>query len=162
MPDWSIWLIVAVILAFGELIVFTGFILGPLAGAAIVTAIVAALGASVEVQLAVFGVGGIAAILVLRPLAKKHLQTPPELRTNAAALVGQHARVLNPITADHMGLIRLQHENWSASPVAGVNQIDPETYVEVVEITGATAIVKPIAVQADGPTPEETPQGASQ
>jgi membrane protein implicated in regulation of membrane protease activity len=145
MPDWSIWLIVAIVFALGELAVFTGFILGPLAIAAAITAIVAALGASTELELAVFAVCAIGAIVVLRPLARKHLSAPPELRTNAAALIGKDARVLEPVSHDQIGLIRLENENWTAKPVSGIDRIEPETYVTVVEIAGATAIVKPKA-----------------
>lgn len=151
------WLILAVVLAFGELAIFTGFILGPLSLAAVATAIAAALGASTELQLVIFGVGGIAAILIMRPIAKKHMNAPPELRTNASALIGMEARVLNEITHDQSGLIRLQNENWTATAVPGVGHIAPETYVTVVEITGATAIVKPKELEES-----ENSQGASQ
>ena len=56
MPDWAYWLIAAVILAIGEIVIFTGFILGPLALAAAATAVAAALGASTGLQLAIFAV----------------------------------------------------------------------------------------------------------
>jgi membrane protein implicated in regulation of membrane protease activity len=160
MPDWSIWLIVAVLFAGGELVIFTGFILGPFAVAAAITAVVAAFDTTTELQLAVFGILSLVMMLALRPIARKHLEAPPEIRTNADALIGKEARVLEPITHDQPGLIRLVNENWSASPVQGVPRIDPEQYVTVVEIAGATAIVEP--KEAPQETPRETPQGASQ
>jgi membrane protein implicated in regulation of membrane protease activity len=144
MPDWAWWLIISVVFAFGELIVFTGFILGPLAIAAAVTAIAAGLGAPIGVQLAVFAVLAIGSMFALRPIAKRHMSSPPEFRTNAAALVDKQARVLEALSSDAPGLIRLENENWTARPVPGIDRIAPETYVRVVEIAGATAIVEPI------------------
>ncbi|MGH2906739.1 MAG: NfeD family protein [Solirubrobacterales bacterium] len=131
-------------LAFGELIVFTGFILGPLAIAALLTAIIAAFGASIELQLAAFAIMAIGAMFTLRPIAKRHLSSPPEILTNVDALIGKQARVLEALTQDHTGLIRLENENWTSSPVVGVARIEPETYVRVVRIAGATAIVEPL------------------
>jgi membrane protein implicated in regulation of membrane protease activity len=135
MPDWAWWLIVSVAFAFGELLVFTGFILGPLAIASVVTAIAAALGASVPLQLAIFAVLGI---------AKRHLDAAPEYRTNVDALIDKQARVLEALTQDAPGLVRLENENWTARPVNGIARIEPETHVRVVSISGATAIVEPL------------------
>jgi len=157
MPDWAYWLIAAVIFAIGELIVFTGFILGPLAVAALFAAVAAALGAGVEVQLAVFAVLGIGSMVVLRPIARRHMKTPPELRTNAEALIGKHARVLQAMTQDSPGLVRLENENWTARPAEGFARIDANTHVRVARIAGATAIVEPLE-QAE--IVEPTSQGA--
>ncbi|MFY9488102.1 MAG: NfeD family protein [Solirubrobacterales bacterium] len=144
MDAWSWWLIAAVALALGELVVFTGFILGPLALAAAVTAIVAAFDVGMEIQLAVFAVLATVSITLLRPIAKRHMNAPPEILTNVAALVGKRARVISTITDDAQGLIRLENENWSASPAPGIDRIEPETHVRVVEINGATAVVEPL------------------
>lgn len=144
MTDWSIWLIIAIALALGELAVFTGFILGPMAAAAALTSTVAAaFGASTEVQLATFA--GSSAILVaaLRPIAKRHLSAPPEILTNTSALVGKRALVLEPVAEDAPGLVRLENENWTARPAPGVGRVEAETHVRVTEIAGATAIVEP-------------------
>lgn len=144
MPDWAWWLIVSVAFAFGELLVFTGFILGPLAIASVATAIAAALGASVPLQLAIFAVLGIGSIFALRPIAKRHLDAAPEYRTNVDALIDKPARVLEALTQDAPGLVRLENENWTARPVEGIARIEPETHVRVVSIAGATAIVEPL------------------
>lgn len=143
MPDWAWWLIVSVVLLIGEVVVFTGFILGPLAIAGAAAAIVAVAGGSIELQLAVFALGGIACLLVLRPLARRHLDMPQETRTNAAALVGQRAVVLRAMDIDTPGLVRLANEDWTAEPAAGVVAIDEGARVVVKEIKGATAVVEP-------------------
>lgn len=142
MPDWSWWLILAIVFALGELAIFTGLIFGPLAVAAAVTAGAAALGAGIEVQLAVFIVLAVIMITALRPIAKRHMQSAPAL-TNTAALVGKRARVTESMTRDSTGMVRLENENWTAAPVEGVEEIAAETHVIVKRIDGATAVVEP-------------------
>lgn len=137
-------MVVAVLLAALELVVFTGFIFGPLALAAVVSAIIAAVGGGVELQLAAFLGLGIAAMFALRPIARRHLDKDPELVTNVDALIGKHARVLEELTEDGFGLIRFDGDNWTARPQPGLGAIAPDTQVEIVRIAGATAIVKPI------------------
>ncbi|MBK5230163.1 MAG: NfeD family protein [Thermoleophilia bacterium] len=144
MPDWSWWMIVAVVFALGELAVFTGFILGPLAIAAAVAAAAAASGAGIEVQLIVFGVFSAVTITLLRPIAKRHMNSPPEILTNAPALIGKRAIVLEAMTDEAPGLIRLENENWTARPATGISRIEAESRVVVKQIAGATAIVEPL------------------
>ena len=52
MPDWALWLVAAAILVVGEILTTGLFFLGPVALAALVGALVAAVGAGVPVQLA--------------------------------------------------------------------------------------------------------------
>lgn len=144
-------MIAAIGLGVGEILVFSGFILAPLALAALVTAVVAAFEVSTELQLAVFAGASVLSLALLRPLAKRHLDQPPEYRTNAAALVDREARVLKTITRDDPGLVRLVNETWTAAPAEGFDRIDEGVHVRVVDIAGATAIVKPI----DSPAPAD-------
>lgn len=141
MPDWGIWLIVAVLLAAGEILIYTGFILGLISIAAMGAAGVAAFGGSTELQLAVFAVASLLLLALLRPVARRHLDAPPSTRTGAAALVGRPAVVREPIGADEPGLIRLESENWTARLAPGEQPIDAGERVVVAEISGATAIV---------------------
>lgn len=152
MDDWIWWMILAVLMAGIELAVFSIFIFGPLAVAAVVTALVAGFGGSLELQLAVFIVLSLAAMFALYPVARRHRESDPELATNVDALTGRHARVLETLTADGFGLIRLDGDNWTARPEPGSGDIAPDTSVEIVRIAGATAIVKPLE------TPEGDPQ----
>jgi membrane protein implicated in regulation of membrane protease activity len=139
MPDSVLWLILAVALAVGE--VFTlGFFLGPVALAAALAAIVAAVGLGTEVQLATFAVGALASVLVLRPIARRHVRTPPRLRTGTAALVGSSAVVVERVDRDR-GTVRLRGEVWSARAFDSDSAFEPGAHVEVMEIDGATAVV---------------------
>ena len=73
MPDWVFWLIGAAVLAAGE-VATLGFFLGAVALAALPAAAVAAAGAGLSVQLAVFIVGSVASLAFIRPVARRHLQ----------------------------------------------------------------------------------------
>jgi membrane protein implicated in regulation of membrane protease activity len=139
MPEWVGWVIVAAALAVGE--IFTlGFFLGPVALAAAVAAVVAAAGASVELQFAVFVLLSAASVLVLRPVALRHVKTPGALRTGTAALVGRRAVVLERVDADH-GQVKIGGEVWTARPYDESDVFEPGARVDVMKIDGATALV---------------------
>jgi len=131
----------AAALAAGEVITF-GFLLGPLALAALVTAAVAAIGAGIELQIAVFIAGSLASLLFLRPVAMKHTRTPPSLRSGTAALVGARAVVLERVNADG-GQVKLGGEVWTARPFDEDEVMEEGARVEVLKIEGATAVVAP-------------------
>ena len=139
MPDWLIWLLLAGLGAVGE-VATLAFILGPLALAAVVTAGVAGLGAGVIVQLVVFIVGSLATLLLVRPIARRHMRTPPKARSGTAALIGAPAVVLERVDLNS-GQIKLAGEVWSARALEGAGTFDPGANVQVVEISGATAII---------------------
>lgn len=145
--DWIYWMILAVVMAGIELAVFSIFIFGPLAVAAAVTAVVAGLGGSIEIQLAVFIVLSLCAMFALYPLAKRHRDSDPELVTNVEALIGKPARTLEEIGDESLGLIRFDNSNWTARSAEGVGKIPPDTAVKVISIAGATAIVEPLESQ---------------
>lgn len=139
MPDWVFWLIGAAVLAAGE-VATLGFFLGAVALAALPAAAVAALGAGAAVQLAVFIVCSIASLGVLRPIARRHLQTPASLRTGTAALVGSRAVVLERVHADG-GRVKIGGEEWTARPYDEDAVYEEGARVEVMKIQGATALV---------------------
>ena len=140
MDAWVAWAIAAVILAVGEIFTPGLFFLGPLAVAAVVSAIAAAIGAGVAIQVIVFAGASLASLAVLRPLARAHLRMPPALRTGTAALVGARAVVLQRVD-EHGGRIKLGGEEWSARSFVSDQVFEPGTHVEVAEIQGATALV---------------------
>ena len=139
MDEWVYWMIAAGALAAGE--IFTmGFFLGPVAVAALLAALAALAGAGAAIQLAVFIVAAAASLALLRPLARRHLKTPPQIRTGAAALVGARAVVLERVSADG-GTVKLSGEVWSARPYDEDEVLEAGTRVEVMQIDGATALV---------------------
>ncbi len=139
MGAWLIWLLAAVALAAGE-VVTTGFVLGPIALAAIAAALVAALGGGLVVQMIVFIAGSVATIALLRPIAQRHLRTPSAIRTGTAALVGARAVALERVD-DVGGSVKIGGETWTARSYMEGQVIEPGTRVEVAKIEGATALV---------------------
>ena len=139
MDEWVVWLILAVAFAAGE-VMTAGFFLGPFAIGALVAALVSALGGSLVVSGLVFLALSTVALVALRPVAKRHLRTPAQLRTGTAALVGRHATVVERVS-DGGGCVRLDGEVWTARPYDEDDVIEPGTRVQVLEIRGATALV---------------------
>jgi membrane protein implicated in regulation of membrane protease activity len=79
---------------------------------------------------------------VVRPIARRHLNVPPQIRTGTAALVGRTAIVTQRIVNDDgVGAVRLDGEVWSARAYDEDKVIEPGTRVHVMEIRGATALV---------------------
>lgn len=140
MPGWVIWAIVAVLLTVGEILTPGLFFMGPVALAAVVAAVIAAVGGGAVLQVIVFIAGSLASLAVLRPIARAHLRVPAMLRTGTAALVGARATVLQRVDASG-GRIRLGGEEWTARPYMDGAVFEPGVQVEVAEIKGATALV---------------------
>jgi membrane protein implicated in regulation of membrane protease activity len=137
--DWVWWIIAAGLLAVGE-IATLGFFLGPIAVAATLAAIVAVAGAGLAAQWIVFIAASLGTLLVLRPIARRHLKTPPRIRTGTAALVGGRALVLERVDANG-GQVRIGGEVWSARAYDEDDSFEPGARVEVMKIDGATALV---------------------
>jgi membrane protein implicated in regulation of membrane protease activity len=139
MPGWAVWLIVAAALVGVEVFSLT-FLFGPLAVAALLAALMAALGLGAIVQLLVFAGVAVASLAALRPIALAHVRTAIPARTGTAALVGQSGLVLERVDAN-AGQIKLAGEVWSARAYDGNQSFGPGERVSVLEIQGATALV---------------------
>jgi membrane protein implicated in regulation of membrane protease activity len=139
MEDWVWWMIAAGVFAIGE-IATLGFFLGPIAIAAVAAAIVALVGGGVAAQWIVFIAVSLASLVVLRPIARRHLRTPGQLRTGTAALVGRQAVVLQRVDRDG-GQVKLAGEVWSARSYDDDEAFEAGARVEVMQIDGATALV---------------------
>jgi len=140
MPDWVFWLIFAAVLAAGE-VATLGFFLGAVALAALPAALVAALGGGLTLQLIVFIIGSIASLALIRPVARRHLHTPPSIRTGTAALIGARATVLQRVDAGGGGRVKIGGEEWTARPYDEDDVYEEGARVEVLKIEGATALV---------------------
>jgi len=140
MDPWVLWLIVAVVLAIGELATLS-FFLAPFAGGAAVAALLAAFGAGTTIEVAAFLVVSIVLLAALRPLARSH-QRGKALKMGTAKLVGQTAMVVERIANDEgVGCVKLDGEIWTARAYDDDMIIEPGTRVHVLEIRGATALV---------------------
>ena len=90
-------------------------------------------------QVIVAAVVALLMILLVRPVALRHLRGNKETLTGTAALVGQEALVLEQVDTMR-GRVKIGGEVWSArsEDVAG---IQPGAMVTVLRIDGATAVV---------------------
>jgi membrane protein implicated in regulation of membrane protease activity len=143
MDAWLIWLIAGVFAAVGEILT-TGFFLAPFAVGAFGAMLADLVGAGGTMQLVVFAVLTLASFGLVRPIAKRHMYTPPRIRTGTAALVGRNAIVLERIANDEgVGTVRIDGEVWTARSYDDDQVIPQGTKVQVVAIRGATALVTP-------------------
>ena len=134
------WLILAVVLAIGEIATMS-FFLAPFAGGAAVAALLAAFDAGTTIETAAFLVVSIVLLAALRPIARNH-QRGKGLKMGTAALVGQTATVVERIAnAEGVGCVKLDGEIWTARAYDDDEVIEPGTRVHVLEIRGATALV---------------------
>lgn len=137
---WLLWLIAAGLFAGGEmasldlvLLMFAGGALGGMG--------VALLGGPVLLQLAAFVIVSAGLLLVIRPIAKRHLvDRTPEQIDGVAVFVGRTA-VVSERVDENSGRVRMGHDEWTAR-----TQLDGEAYevgdeVRIVQIEGPIAYV---------------------
>lgn len=133
------WVIAGAVLAAVE--VFTlDLVFIMIAGGSLAAAGVAGADGNVAFQVAVAVVVAVAGLVLLRPVALRHLKTTPELRTGTAALVGQEALVLEDV-GPHTGRVKLAGEVWSARSYDGASTFAAGVSIAVMKIDGATALV---------------------
>lgn len=141
MDLWLLWLIIAAVLAVAEIFTLTTA-LGMLSAAALVTAGSAALGLPTPLQFVVFTGVATVTVFFLRPIALRHLVQPPTERFGTDALVGKPAYVVLEVTGLD-GRVRIGGEEWTARAYDETLVIPAGKTVDVMEISGATAIVYP-------------------
>ncbi|WP_280400307.1 NfeD family protein [Nocardia carnea] len=135
-----VWLVAGLLLAAAEMFVgeLTLLMLG---SAALLTAGVSFLAdAPVVVEAVVFAVSAVVLLLGVRPALMRRFGTPPPTPTNAEALPGKTALVLEPV-GEHGGRVKLGGEVWSARSLDPGEEYPQGTTVYVMKIDGATAVV---------------------
>ena len=85
---WIIWLAAAAALGVAEFFA-PALAWGLLAVAAVVAAVVAGLGGPLLAQILAFAITGAAALLIVRPIARRHMSHPPLVRDGSDALIGK-------------------------------------------------------------------------
>jgi membrane protein implicated in regulation of membrane protease activity len=138
---WLVWFLLGVgLLAFEALVAFTLYA-GAVALGAFPAAIVAAAGGSVELQVGVFAAGAGFSLIVLRPIARRHLQTPPGTRTGTDALIGARATVIEPVD-DDSGVVKIHGGDvWSARALDPEQRFDVDEDVVVRAVKGVAVLV---------------------
>jgi membrane protein implicated in regulation of membrane protease activity len=140
--DWILWVVATCAFGVGEMH-SGGLYLLPFAVGAGLAAVVSVAGIGAPVTLVVFLLVSMIVFATLRPIARRHRQLPPAIRTGAAALIGHRAMVLERIANDEgVGCVKIDNgEVWTARSYAEDEVINVGERVEVVEIRGATALV---------------------
>lgn len=140
MPAWLIWLIAAGLLGAAE--IFTlDLVLLMFGGAALATAGVALLGGPVLLQLITFIVAALGLLVLVRPVAARHLtERNPKQIDGAQVFVGRIGTVTEAVD-EHRGRIKIGGDEWSAVAQTSLEQFDVGTQVRVMSIRGATAVV---------------------
>jgi len=141
LPDWLIWFLIGVaLIAFEAVVAFTLYA-GAVALGAFPAAIIAALGASLELQVAVFATGAAFSLLVLRPIARRQLAMPAPIRTGTDTLIGARAVVVEAVTDDG-GLVKIRGGDvWTARSLEPERRFETGAEVVVREIRGVAALV---------------------
>lgn len=95
-------------------------------------------------QWAAFGVLGFALSGVLRPIAQRQLKKGPSLKSRVESLPGRTALVTTAIDGPRsIGAVSVDGQTWTARPEQPSALIADGTEVEIVEVRGATVVVRP-------------------
>jgi membrane protein implicated in regulation of membrane protease activity len=137
---WLLWTLIAVFFIIGELHT-NAFYLAPFALGAVVALIVVAVGVGGLVPALAFAGTGTLCLVGLRPVAMRHMNHGPRLRTGAAALIGKRATVLTEIAEDGQGTVKIGGEVWTARAYDNEQAFSAGESADVVEIEGATALI---------------------
>lgn len=141
MPDWLYWFLLGVLLLAAEAAIAFTFYAGAVSFGAFPAALVAALGAALEVQVAVFAIGAAFSLIVLRPIARRHLEGSQLIRTGSDALIGARATVVRAVDEDG-GTVKIKGGDvWTARSLAPRQRFEAGTEVVVHEIRGAAVLV---------------------
>jgi membrane protein implicated in regulation of membrane protease activity len=141
MDGWVFWIVLAVVLAAGEVMSLSLY-LAPFAAGAVLGAIADLAGAGTATAFLVFLVSSGLLFGLVRPIARRHMRTPAQLRTGTAALVGRTAVVTERVDNDApSGAVKLDGEVWTARAFDEDEVIEAGRRVQVLEIRGATALV---------------------
>ena len=94
------------------------------------------------VQILIFFITSIVLVLLIRPMAAKHLRGNT-IATNSDRLIGMRTRLIVSIEDNHSGEIKANGIIWSAVSVDG-KPIDKDTLIEIVAIEGNRLLVRKV------------------
>ena len=139
---WKLWLIIAGLFFIGE-IATVGFLIFWFGIGALIAMIVSLFTTNIVIQTTVFLVSSTILIFATKPFVKKFADVK-KTNTNVYSIIGKKALVIKTIDPIHsIGQIKLNGEVWTAE--SENNEIIEEGLeVEVKEIKGVKAIVKPV------------------
>lgn len=135
------WLLLAAIFIVTE-IISLGLTTIWLSGGAFVAALAALAGANFLVQVILFAVVSVVLVVVTRPIAKKYLDSKTE-KTNAEALIGQSAMVLDEVNnLLENGRAKINGMEWTARSKDDSVTILAGEVAKIVDIQGVKLILE--------------------
>lgn len=151
MPMWLFWFLLGTALVVFEAFIAFTLYAGSIAIGAYPAAIVAAAGGSVELQVAVFAAGAAFSLVVIRPVAKRHLMVPPTIRTGTDSLIGAKATVLERVD-DDAGVVKVHGGDvWSARSHDPSAAYEAQTQVRVRGVRGVALLVEDASGDGEAP-----------
>lgn len=137
---WYVWLILIGVFAVAEIIT-PGFLVIWLSAGSFCGMVTSFFTDDIIIQTAVFVITSAIFILFTRPLAKKLSKKDKTVVTNAFAIVGKKAVVIQDINPTlGVGQIKVDGQVWSAK-CEGENIISKDTEVFILAIDGVKAVV---------------------
>ena len=140
-----IWLIATAFFVIGEIATPGSFFLLPFGAGSALATILAFTGAGEGWQWAAFLIASLAALAGLRPLARRLNAADQPARVGATRLIGAVGVVVEDLGGDpsRLGSVRIGREDWHAETPDGTH-VAAGTQVEVIEIEGTRAVVRPV------------------
>jgi membrane protein implicated in regulation of membrane protease activity len=141
------WFVAALVLLGAELLTLSFVAFYPALGS-LAAALTALFGGDIGIQLLVFVVVTVGALLLTRRPLLRLLKKTPSVPSNASTVVGRRAVVVIPIEAGpgQRGQVRVGTEHWSAKS-ENEHPIADGTTVEVVRIDGVALVVRPVEAE---------------
>lgn len=142
-----IWLILAVLLAVGEMTTPGSFFLAPFALGAALAAALAFFEVDLVIQWAVFLAVSVVAFAALRPLARRLDKQGHVDGVGSRRLIGATGFVVDPIETGGSGLVKVGSEEWRA--VADHDQvIAAGARVQISDVRGTKVVVRQVGGDA--------------
>ena len=95
------------------------------------------------IEVIVFVVVSVAALLAIRPIAKKYFKRNI-VRTNIDSFIGKKGYVIEDISMLKPGAVKIGDVSWTAIPVSEEITIKENEIIEVVALNGNKLIVKKV------------------
>lgn len=141
---WLLWTLICVLALILEVSSGTFYLLCFAVGAA-VAIISSFFGIAFWVQVLVFVICSCLCVFCVRPVVVKYLHgNRQDRKSNADALLGREGIVIEPITADAPGYVKIDGDEWRAVSKGGI-RIEKGTVVKVIARASIVVTVEAVA-----------------
>lgn len=139
---WSVWLVLAMVLATVESMTLDFTLIMLAIGAAAGAVVAVFLPGLIGVQAIVAAGVAVSTLFLLRPSLLRRFRSAPGYRSQFQKLVGSEGVALTEITGAG-GEVKVNGETWSARPYGHSATIAKGEVIEVFQVDGVTALVHP-------------------